>query len=298
MECLYHIGQFHIYKISKSWFNRLKKKGIMNNHYLLVYSYVNEDNDIHVEEYTTEPIIFNNMRGFLISDNDITYSQTNLYRLYLKRQEEFVDIKEDDYMLARLKYLGNYFEKGDDIVLKFTPKYETSPNFIRSYIKKYSYEQFKYLIKDINFVNNCYEKFKEVNTKSPKNIEELIEYIKYNNPYEIFTIKIINEKSFHHEFDYNDMYVYYDIRHKNEIDIAHDIETLFINTNGAIVTIYNNVNDVVTKIEKECGRLNIKDYSIIYLEPNVKDKIQIKKITMNYKDLLKCNIEYNAFDYY
>lgn len=270
----------------------------MNNHYLLVYSYVNEDNDIHVEEYTTEPIIFNNMRGFLISDNDITYSQTNLYRLYLKRQEEFVDIKEDDYMLARLKYLGNYFEKGDDIVLKFTPKYETSPNFIRSYIKKYSYEQFKYLIKDINFVNNCYEKFKEVNTKSPKNIEELIEYIKYNNPYEIFTIKIINEKSFHHEFDYNDMYVYYDIRHKNEIDIAHDIETLFINTNGAIVTIYNNVNDVVTKIEKECGRLNIKDYSIIYLEPNVKDKIQIKKITMNYKDLLKCNIEYNAFDYY
>lgn len=299
MKKLFDIGQFHIHKISKTWYNRLKKKGIMNNHYLLVYNFVNDDNNIHVEEYTSEPVIDGNMKGFLISDNDIEYSQNYIYSLNKNKEDEYPSGGYNyGTIVVENKYLGNYFEKDDDIVMKFSPRFETYPNFIRSYIKKFSYENFKYLIKDINFANNCIEKYKEINTKSPKNIEELIEYIKYNNPYEVFLKREINDVSFSHEFNYEDINIFYDIRHIEEINIGYEIETRFLERDNITLTIYNNVNDIVTKIEKECQRLGITDYNIIHLEPPEKNKIQIKKIMIRYKDFIKCNIECDALDYY
>ena len=50
----------------------------MNNHYLLVYNYTNDDNNIHVEEYGYEPLIYKNMCGFLITDKDIKFTDSDL----------------------------------------------------------------------------------------------------------------------------------------------------------------------------------------------------------------------------
>ena len=71
--------------------------------------------------------------------------------------------------------------------------------------------------------------------------------------------------------------IFYDIRHKDEINIAYEIESHFIEKNKDYLTfaIHNNVNDIVTKIENEFKRLDITDYKVIYLEPENKNKIQI-----------------------
>ena len=49
---------------------------------------------------------------------------------------------------------------------------------------------------------------------------------------------------------------------------------------------------------KECKKLGITDYVVTYLEPPNKNKFQMKKITLSYADFIKCNIEYDALDYY
>ena len=298
MNFVYQRGQFHFCKITKQLYQRLKSKGIMNNHYLLIYNYVNSDNNIHVEEYGYEPTIESNICGFLISDKDIKYKPEELDKIvnaeYTTPPETF------NHNLINSTYLGNYFEKGDDIVIKLTTTYFTYPNFVKSYIKKYSYENFKYAIKDKHFVDKLFDKFKEINENSPKNFEELIEYIKYNNPYETYFIKEISEDSFNHEFNYLDVAIYYDIRHEDEVNIAHEIETQFLGKDSekAILYIYNNVNDIVTKIENECKRLGITDYFIKYLEPKNNNNYQMKYIAISYANLQKCNIEYDALDYY
>ena len=51
----------------------------MNKHYLLVYNYINNDNNIHVEEYGYEPLIYKNMCGFLITDKDIKFTDSDLW---------------------------------------------------------------------------------------------------------------------------------------------------------------------------------------------------------------------------
>lgn len=303
MNIIQHLGQFHIYKITKSLYKRLKKKGIMNNHYLLVYNYVNNDNNIHVEEYAYEPLIYSNMCGFLITDKDIKFTDSDLDNIDNSNYNIPPFEKKDgivDLNLIQSEYLGNYFEKGDDIVIKLCPVYDTYPNFIKSYIKKYNYENFKIAIKDKDFAKKIYNKYKEINESSPKNFEELFEYIKYNNPYDIFLVGKMNDDSFKHEFNYLHVNIYYEIRHENEIDIAYEIESRFYVKQKDILTvdIHNNVNDIVTKIENEFKRLGITDYVVTYLEPPNKNNFQMKKISLKYADLNKCNIEYDALDYY
>lgn len=297
MNILNHLRQFHLCQITKTLYQRLKKKGIMNNHYLLVYNYINNDNNIYVEEYGYEPLIYKNMCGFLITDKDIKFTDSELNNIE-NRDFEYPHV--GDVNVIQSNYLGNYFEKGDDIVIKLSPIYGAYPNFIKSYIKKYSYENFKNAIKDKDFVKKIFDKYKEINESSPKNFEELIEYIKYNNPYEVFFIPEINDESFKHEFNYLEIMIFYDIRHKDEIDIAYEIESKFIEKKKDLLTfaIHNNVNDIVTKIENEFKRLGITDYEVICLEPPNKNKFQMKKIISTYANFDKCNIEYDALDYY
>lgn len=297
MNIIQHLGQFHICQITKTLYQRLKKKGIMNNHYLLVYNYINNDNNIYVEEYGYEPLIYKNMCGFLITDKDIKFTDSDLNNIE-NRDYEYPEFRYTS--IVQSKYLGNYFEKGDDIVIKLSTVYETYPNFVKSYIKKYTYENFKIAIKDKNFVEKIYNRYIEINENSPKNFEELIEYIKYSNPYELFFTKEINDDSFKHEFNYSDVNIYYEIRHKDEVNIAYEIESRFLEKCKDILTlaIYNNVNDIVTKIENEFKRLGITDYKVIYLEPENKNKIQMKKIMSTYANFNKCNIECDALDYY
>lgn len=300
MNIIQHLGQFHICQITKTLYKRLKNKGIMNKHYLLVYNYINNDNNIHVEEYGYEPLIYKNMCGFLITDMEIKFTQLdydNIERNYYNIPYSGRDFSKK---IIQSKYLGNYFEKGDDIIIKLCPTYNTYPNYVKSYIKKYTYENFKNDIKDKDFVKKMYNKYKEINESSPKNFEELFEYIKYNNPYELFFTKEINDDSFKHEFDDLDVNIYYEIRHENEVDIAYEIESHFFDKNKDLLVfgIFNNVNDIVTKIENECKRLGITDYVVTYLEPPNKNKFQMKKITLSYADFIKCNIEYDALDYY
>ena len=272
--------------------NQKKNKNSKNDKYEYIYRYLNSSSD-NIQFYKSNQFPYNLLTistGFLFINSN---EQADIPTL--------PNIEYKDYK-TNLKCLSNGFINQKDIntVMEIRPGKNCHPNCVNSYTIGLKIEIQEFKIDKVSIL----KKFIEIQP-SFKNINEWKSYIYQNCPTHIHFTEKINNDTFNKKISENDMYVDYDIHDENEIKIIQIIENTFENMNQT-VKIFDNYNNIVDRIRKECDIQKIKYSSsenIKHKKLKYKGEIKnmryqgIKWIELKYSDLLKCNIKYTLTDF-